>query len=208
VSDIDLPCFLARPIEPTTRGVIVIHEGMGINTNVLHLCERLAAEGFVGVAPNFFYRTGNAKDGDWWGPIEAITHDQLRVDLRAAVERLRAEGVTSVGITGFCMGGNFSYLAARWADDLGIDASVPFYGSRIVEELGELHCPTIMFFAGDDEYVPADNVAAVEAEHGDLVTVYPEAHHSFMNEEGATYDPEAFADAWGKLLAFFDEHLG
>jgi carboxymethylenebutenolidase len=206
-SAIDLPCYVARPTAPTTRGVIVIHEGMGINTNVLHLCERLAAEGYVGLAPNLFFRTGDAKDGDWWGPIEAITPEQLRADLETAIARLRAEGVTSVGVTGFCMGGNFSYAAARRANELGIKASVPFYGSRIVDDLGELQCPTIIFFAGDDEFVPADDVAAVQAHHGHIVTVYPDAKHSFMNEDGATYHPGAFADAWAKMLAHFDEHL-
>jgi carboxymethylenebutenolidase len=207
MSEIDLPCFLARPAEPSTRGVIVIHEGMGMNHHVMRLTERLAGLGYIALAPEMFFRTGGPQEGDYWAFINAITHDQLRVDLTAAVRRLRAEGAAKIGITGFCLGGNFSHLAALWADDLGIDASVPFYGSRIVDDLGELQCPTIMFFAGDDEFVPADNVAAVEAKHGDLVTVYPHAHHSFMNEEGATFDPDAFADAWGKLLAFFDEHL-
>ena len=54
--------------------------------------------------------------------------------------------------------------------------------------------------------LPADS-ANERAHYGDIVTVYPDAHHSFMNEDGPTHHPEAFADAWGKLLAHFDQHL-
>lgn len=187
---------------------MVGHEGTGLNNHVLRFAEALAAEGYVAVAPDFFYRSGGPKEyEDFWEPIKAATGEQLKTDLASAIALLRQHGATAIGATGFCMGGNMSYRAALWADDLGVDAAVGFYGSSIVDELGAPGCPFLLIYAGTDEWVSTDNIAAVQAHHPDNVVVYPDAGHSFMRDDGPTHDPEAAADSWKRLLAFFGEHL-
>jgi carboxymethylenebutenolidase len=100
-----------------------------------------------------------------------------------------------------------SYVAAKWADELGVDASVSFYG-QVDKELGELRCPTILLFGGQDEYISRDRVAAVEAFHPGLVHVYEGNGHAFMRDKDeASYDADTAADAWGRMLAHFGAHL-
>ena len=207
MAELVLPCFTATAFEPNGAGVVVAHEGLGMTTHVMRFAERLAAEGYAVVAPDFFFRTGGPKDDDFWASIRAVTPEQLYEDLATAIGSLRAQGSTSIGVTGFCMGGTFAYCAAKWADALGVDAVVAFYGGEIAQQLGDLRCPTLLLFAGCDEYVPAHDVAAVQAYHGDAVIVYPNSQHSFMRDGTANYDPHAAADAWSRLLVFFGEHL-
>jgi carboxymethylenebutenolidase len=204
--DIALPHYLARPVEPTARGVIVAHEGMGITPQMLGVARRLAAEAYVAIVPDFFFRTGGPVGDDHWEHIRAVTNEQLHADLASAIEVLRADGVTSIGVTGFCMGGRFAYEAARWADDLGVDAAVSFYGD-IAQDLGEVRCPTLLLFGARDEWISDDDVAATRAVHGDAVIVYPEAGHGFMRDGTPNHHPASADDGWARLLAFFDQRV-
>jgi carboxymethylenebutenolidase len=200
------PWFVAEPASaPPWPGVIVIHEGNGISPQLLRCCERLAREGYLAIAPDLFHRSGGPEAADYSTLIGALRPEELRRDLAAARERLTALGAERVGITGFCLGGSIAYRAALWGLDLAAAAS--FYGAHIPRELGEPTCPVLLFFGGDDEYVPASAIEAVRAHHGDDVVVYPQAHHGFMRDGSPTYDEEAATDAWGRLRAFFDQHL-
>jgi carboxymethylenebutenolidase len=201
------PYFVARPERPTGRGIVLGHEGLGLTAQILRFAERLAGEGYTVAAPDFMWRTGGPPAAPSWEPVQAITDDGIRTDLRAAVAALRALGVTSIGATGFCLGGRVSYLAARWADDVGVDAVVSFYG-RYAPDLGALQCPALLLFAGKDEYIPREDVDQVAAYHGDIVHVYEENGHAFMRDDDPhSYDPQTAADAWDRMLAFFGEHL-
>ena len=105
------------------------------------------------------------------------------------------------------MGGWFTYRAAKWANDLGVNAAVPFYGGGIARDLGELQCPTLLFFGGRDDYIPTADIDEVRARHGDEVIVYPDGEHGFMRDGSANYNEASATDAWTRLLAFFGEHL-
>ena len=105
------------------------------------------------------------------------------------------------------MGGWFTYRAALWAEDLGVQAAVPFYGGGIAREIADPGCPTLLFFGGRDEYIPADDVEKVRQHHGADVIVYPNAEHGFMRDGSPNYDEDSATDAWKRLLAFFGEHL-
>ena len=178
-----------------------------MSPQLLRFAERLAAEGYRVVAPDFFFRSGGPEAADFATLIGAVTPEQLRGDLSVAVGYLRASGATSIGVTGFCMGGFFTYRAALWADELGVGAAAPFYGGGIARELGAPGCPALLFFGGRDEYIPTADIDAVRAHHGDAVVVYPDAEHGFMRDGSANFHEAAAADAWERLLAFFGEHL-
>ena len=89
---------------------------------------------------------------------------------------------------------------------LDVAAAAPFYGGHIAAELGPVSCPLLLFFGGRDEYVPTEAIEQVRATHPDVV-LYPEAQHGFMRDGSPSYDPDAAADAWGRLLTFFGTHL-
>jgi carboxymethylenebutenolidase len=207
MTELALPYFVALPEHPTGRGVVVAHEGLGLTTQILRVAERLAGEGCAVVAPDLFFRTGGPRDEQWWDSINAITDDDLRDDLSVSIAALRALGATSIGVTGFCLGGRVAYRASKWADDLGVDAVVAFYGSAIPEAFGELRCPTMLLFAEHDEYIPSEEIDAVQERHGDAVHVYPGVGHAFMRDGSDSYDAATAAAAWERMLGFFGEHL-
>jgi carboxymethylenebutenolidase len=208
MSDIALPYFLATPAAgpstvPSKAGVVVIHEGNGISPQLLRFCQRLAGEGYTVIAPDLFYRFGGTEAVD---PMELIRHldfDQALLDIHAAAEIVRGLGAEKIGVTGFCMGGSFTYRCALAG---GYDAAAGFYGSQVAADLGEPKCPTLLFFGGSDQWIPAADIAAVAAHH-EATTVYPLAGHGFMRDGSPDFVKAAAEDAWGQLLALFKTYL-
>jgi carboxymethylenebutenolidase len=205
---IAVPFFQAQPAgDPAGRpGLVVVMEGNGMSQQLLRVCQRFAAEGYVVAAPDLFHRFGGS-DTDrsmaegWYGKM---THDDGLADIAAAASHLRSLGVRSVGITGFCMGGLYSYLAATRGVD--VQACVAFYG-RLADSLGTPSCPMLAFFGGSDPYIPTSDIDVVRAHHPDDVIVYDDADHGFMRDGSPSYHPTAAPDAWQRTLAFFGQHL-
>jgi carboxymethylenebutenolidase len=144
----------------------------------------------------------------------ALNIAQAETDLRGAVAALRARpGVTSVGVVGFCMGGQLALLAATTSED--VDACVDFYGihPKIKPDFRKLSCPVLGLFGEKDESVsPAvvgELVAAVRAAGKDIEHhIYPGVGHAFFNDgRPEVYDRVAADDAWKRALGFFDAHL-
>jgi carboxymethylenebutenolidase len=205
VPPISLPYFVALPAGPGPwPGVVVIHEGGGISPQLLRVCQRLAAEGYGAIAPDFFFRSGGTEAADFATLMGALLPEQLLADVTAAADTLRGLGADRIGVTGFCMGGRFSWYTAVHGQ--GFDAAVGFYGGRIADDLGAPSCPTLLFFGGQDPYIPAEEIERVVAHHPDTV-VYPHATHGFMRDGSESFDPEAAADAWARTLSFFGQYL-
>jgi carboxymethylenebutenolidase len=204
--DIAVPYFLALPASgPPAAGVVVIHEGNGMSPQLLRVCQRLAHEGYGAIAPDLFWRFGGSDPNHFTDHLRGIRMPDVVHDLQAAAVRIRELGAVRVGVTGFCMGGKFTYLAA--VSDVDVQCAAPFYGSGIPELPDDVHCPLLAFFGGRDEYIPMDQVEQVKARHPGDVVVYPEAEHGFMRDGSETYDEAAATDAWVKLMAFFSRYL-
>jgi carboxymethylenebutenolidase len=204
---IAVPYFHARPAGPPPwPGVVVIHEGNGMSAQLLRVCERLAGQGYAVVAPDLFWRFGGSDPDAYMEHLRSIQQGDVRADLVDAVARLRELGASAVGITGFCMGGSFTYMAATTGVD--VQCAAPFYGSGIAQALGQPDCPLLAFFGGRDEYIPTADIEAVQAHHPGQLVVYPEAGHGFMRDGSDNYDEAAATDAWRRLMDFFGEHLG
>jgi carboxymethylenebutenolidase len=205
MTEIQLPYFLSQPAtEPPWPGIVVIHEGNGISSQLLRVCQRLSAEGYAAIAPDLFFRAGGTEAGDFATLMGSLDVATTRADLEQTAGILRGLGAGSVGVTGFCMGGLFTYRAAVTSREF--DAAASFYGARIAQELATPSCPTLLFFGGRDPWIPEADIEAVRAHHPSTV-VYPEAAHGFMRDGSESYDEAAATDAWARLLAFFGEHL-
>jgi carboxymethylenebutenolidase len=187
--------------------VVVLMEGNGISPQLLRVCERLAAAGYNAIAPDLYARFGGSDPDKAMEHLGQLQEEDALADIGEAVAELRRRGSRRVGITGFCMGGYYSYRAAVGLPAGTVDAAVPFYGSRIGKRLGEPTCPLLAFFGGTDEWIPRDEIAAAEAHHPGKVVVYPDAGHGFMRDGSVNHDPAAADDAWARTLAFFAEHL-
>jgi carboxymethylenebutenolidase len=204
---LQLPVFRVQPAVPAEAGIVVIHEGGGMTLQVLRFAERLAAEGYAVAAPDLFFRTGGpAARADYTEQLGPLYEhrDQTFGDLAAAAAALRADGAQRIGVTGFCMGGSFTWLAALHTDVF--DAAVSFYGSYVASELGRPRCPTLVLFGEDDPWVPLADAQKVAAFHPDTV-IYPGAGHGFMRDGTDDFVEGVAADAWGRMLSHFGEHL-
>lgn len=205
MSAISLPYFLALPAEAGPwPGVVVIHEGPGISSQLLRVCERLAGEGMAAIAPDLFFRNGGTESADYATLMGSLQSDQVLGDIQAAADALRVLGADRIGMTGFCMGGRYTWYTAVHGDEFS--AAVAFYGGGIAKELAPPKCPTLLFFGGQDPWIPPEDIQQVAAFHPDTV-VYPEATHGFMRDGSDAYHPASAEDAWQQTLAFFGEHL-
>ncbi len=206
MTEIAVPFFCSLPASaPPWPGVVVVMEGDGMKPQLLRVCERLAAEGYAVVAPDLYWRFGGSNPEAGANMFGQLRHADGRADIVEAVDRLRGLGAATVGITGFCMGGGYAYMAA--VSGVDVDAAVSFYGGGIAAHLGDPYCPLLCFFGGRDEWIPADDIALVEKHHPGQVVVYPDAEHGFMRDGSKNYDETAATDAWQRLLDFFATHL-
>jgi len=180
-------------------------EGMGVTPQLLRVCERLAREGYAAVAPDLYWRFGGSNPDVGNENFQRLTPDEARADIVEVVARVRDLGAATVGITGFCMGGTFAYLAA--VSGVDVDAAAAFYGTGISRNLGEPYVPLVLFFGGKDDHISRDDIAEVEKHHPGQVIVYENAGHAFMRDGSDAYDEEAATDAWRRLLDFFGQHL-
>jgi carboxymethylenebutenolidase len=217
-----MPAFVARPADAPRPAVLVIQEAFGLNGHIKDVARRIAAEGWVALAPDLYWRGGTGRTVAYPDLAEAIRlmqtlkDDEIVADVAGAVawlERQPYVRADRIGITGFCMGGRVSYLAACELPDK-IRAAVPFYGGGIpVDKTAKLRAPVLAFFGDRDAFIPLDAVQALRdevAKRGKRVeiVVYPGADHGFFCDERASYDATAAADAWKRLKAFFTTHLG
>lgn len=208
--DLETPYFLARPRTAVDLGLVVIAEGGSIEPPLLRLCERLAAEGYAVVAPEYYFRTGGPGAKPMGEQYQAMQFDELLGDLAAAADVLRGIGAKRIGVTGFCLGGSYTWYAACHGE--GYDAAVGFYGGDIPAYIAadpemKPRCPTLLFYGATDQWIPREGMDAVAAHHANTI-IYPNAGHAFMRDGSDLYVAEAAADAWERMLAHFREHLG
>jgi carboxymethylenebutenolidase len=210
--------YLAVPASGSGPGVVVIQEWWGLTNHIADVTNRLAAEGFVALAPDL-YGGSTTHDSEEAGRLmQELPVDRAARDLGGAVDYLLGhEAVTSqkVGAVGFCMGGGFVLvLAAQQGDKIG--AAVPFYGllKEDYPSFSGLTAPLLGHFGEQDDFAPTDAVrelaSRIEAESG----VKPEFHlypagHAFFNDENhlGTYDAEQAQTAWTRTLEFLRAHL-
>lgn len=222
--------YLTQPEgEGSHPAVVVIQEIWGVNSHIQSVVDRLPSLGYVGLAPAMFHREGPMTTGLHEEMDTAIdrmrnsTDADILADVNAAMAYLKAQSFVvgdKIGIVGFCYGGRVSYLAACNVSDLA--ASVVFYGGGIGNALGDgpspleqtanIGCPMLGLFGVEDANPTPDDVAKMDSKlttHGKAHEFhsYDGAGHGFHCETRASYRPEAAADAWGKAVAWFDQHL-
>ncbi|MBN3453561.1 dienelactone hydrolase family protein [Mycobacterium sp. DSM 3803] len=202
-------------------GVVVIHDAIGYGPDNEATSARIAGAGYLAITPNLFARGGRARC------ITRVFRDLLTQrgtaldDILAARDHLRSlpDCTGTVGIAGFCMGGQFALIMGP----RGFAAAAPFYGTplpRHLDETLDASCPIVASFGRRDpagigapkrlrKIVEAKNIPAD-------IKVYPDAGHSFANQlpaqpllrvAGFGYNEAATSDAWARVFAFFGEHL-
>jgi carboxymethylenebutenolidase len=214
--------FLARPaVGGKHPAVIVVMEAFGLNSHIKDVAKRVAAEGYVALAPDMYYREKDAVVGydnlpDAIRLMTGLKDDKIVGDIGSVIKYLQGRDFVQadrIGITGFCMGGRISFLSASARPE--IKASVPFYGGGIgglLERAKDIRCPMLLFFGDRDAFIPNDEVERIKTTLAKLgkaaeVKVYAGADHGFFCNERGSYNAEAATDAWQRLLEFLGQHL-
>jgi len=209
--------------------VIIIHDVRGLSEHYRDIARRFASEGFFALAIDLYSREGKPALPDMeavFAWMRQLNDQRVLADIDGAVRFLgsRPEVRTrSIGITGFCMGGQYALMAACTVPNLA--ACVSFYGmlryaertpSRPESPLdmaGRLECPYLGLFGEEDALIPRADIKELEgilrrAGRMFQTKVYSGAGHAFFNDERPdTYRAEAARDAWARALVFFRTHL-
>lgn len=208
--------YLARPEgEAKHPGVIVIHENRGLQPHIKDVTRRLAAEGFLAIAPDALSPLGGTPEDldQARSLIGQLDPEETIGNFVAAVQYLKTHPLSTgqVGCTGFCWGGGMTNQVAVHSPDLA--AAVPYYGRQPeAQDVRKIKAAMLVHYAGLDERInagiPAFEKALKEASIEFKIYVYEGAQHAFNNDTSKErYHKEAAQLAWQRTVAFFKEKL-
>ena len=207
--------YVAAPAAGKGAGVVILSTISGVDSDMTHYADTLAAEGFVVSAPDMFWRDADPGPLPWTaeGRKRAFARND-RYDLEQGMRDLsdviadlkkhpRCNG--KIAVMGFCFGSPFALLAAA---RYGTDAGISFHGSHVekyLEEAGRARCPLSFHYGDQDEVAPMAAVERIREAFSVLpdakVYVYPGAGHGFMTmTRGPGYMESVAHSAWARAL--------
>jgi carboxymethylenebutenolidase len=213
--------YLALPEGRRGPGVIVVQEWWGLDSGIKEMADRLAAAGFVALAPDLYHgelagHTEMDKAGEL---MTALPAERAARDMSGAVDYLADHDATSsdgIGVMGFCMGGLLTFILAALRPDR-IAAAVPFYGFPTGDDqpnYRDIEAAIQGHMAEIDDFFPPDAAKALEVELKALgkdvtITVHEGAGHAFMAPHNAlgTQNQALYDQVWPQATAFLHEHL-
>jgi carboxymethylenebutenolidase len=207
--------YLAIPQRGRGPGVLVLHAWWGLTPFFMNVCDRLAAEGFVALAPDRYGGPTAATIEE----AEALQRERedpvsTEANLIASVEFVRThEAVVGEGLgaLGFSAGAQWALLLSVREPDL-MRAVVAFYGTWQRDYLGA-RAAFLGHYAEVDEWEPIDDVRgtqeALRAAGCEVTSyTYPGVGHWFFEEDRVGhYDAEAASLAWERTIEFLRAHL-
>jgi len=208
-----LGAYRADPAGKPKGALVVIQEIFGVNHHIRAVCDRLAQEGYVAVAPAMFDRF--VRDFESGYSPDEIAHarsylgnlnwEAAMKDVDAALGDIKPVG--PCGIIGFCFGGSVSFLAACHLN--GLKASICYYGGMIAKFAEEKpKCPVQMHFGEKDAGIPLSDVETIKQKQPQAeVYIYPDAQHGFHCDERASFQKEASGIAWKRSMEFLAKHM-
>jgi len=206
-------------VTPTSDGphptVLVVHENRGLNPYIEDVARRLAAEGFLALAPDALHPAGGypGNDDDGRALQKSLDRGKIMVDMLNSAQFVQKHELSTgkLGAVGFCFGGGVvNFLASQMSDDL--KAGVPFYGSSPpAEEVAKITGALMIQAAEKDDRINAqwpDFEAALMANNVEYERhLYPETGHGFHNNSTKRYNEDAANLAWDRTLEFFKSKL-
>ena len=210
-------------------GLVLIPDVRGLYEHYRDVARRFADAGFFTLALDPYSREGAPALPDMpsvfrW--MRALPDDRVLADVAAAVDFVAAEPAVradAVGITGFCMGGQYALMAACRIERLA--ACVSWYGMlRYAEKdaikpaspldlASHLGCPYLGLFGAEDPIIPLADVEELRAiltraGKNFEIEVYDGAGHGFYNDtRPEMYRPAVAERAWARATAFLHRHL-
>ena len=203
--------YEARPASGDGPGVVVIQEWWGLVPHIKSVADRLAAEGFVALAPDLYHGVATSE------PDEA-TKQMMNLDIADAGRQIDGAiarlGGDKVGVVGFCMGGGLALYAA--SHNPRVAACVAYYGvgpARDQVDFSATKAAVLGHWGEQDHSYDHETITEIEGKlRGAGVPVegfWYDADHAFFNDDRPeVFNAEAARLSWDRTLAFFHEHLG
>ena len=207
------PAYLAAPTAAGKHpGLVLVHSFNGLEQGYKDMCDRIAGDGFVVIAPE--WQTFSQRAGD--PEVEAV--------IRSAVAVIRARpdvDSSKIGLTGFCAGGRYTMLFLPQVTDFG--AGVAWYGfpnsrgytnnTTPSEHIAELQVPMLMIHGSRDQASPVTDIYNYSrqldaADKYFELKVYQGKPHGFMIANGSLVREPFAENAYGEMISFFRRTLG
>ncbi|MEZ1314937.1 dienelactone hydrolase family protein [Pseudomonas fluorescens] len=206
--------YLAIPHTRKGPGIVLIQEIFGVNEHIRSVAEQYAADGYLVLAPDLFWREGarielTYDEPGWKRAVELMNATDIgkaQKDIELTIDALKAQPGLDGGIAsiGYCFGGLLSYLTA--ANGL-VDMAIAYYGGGIQNQLDradDIQVPLLMHFGEKDSHIPLEAVEKIaerfENNENVEIVVYPEAEHGFNCSHRDSYNQRAAAEAHGNSL--------
>jgi len=214
--------YIARPRVLPAPAVVVLQELFGVNADIREKCDELAAQGFLAVAPDLFWRQEPGIDlsvrsePDWQHGLRlylAYDRDAGVRDIKDTTDTVAKlpECTGKIAVLGYCLGALMTFLTAVRHR---VDAAVAYHGGDTEKYLGEiagLHAPLLMHLVEEDEFMfkpaQAEIKAALARRPCAAVYSYPGQCHAFSRNNGAHYNAAAAALANGRTSEFLNKQL-
>ena len=225
----EMDAYRAMPASGQGFGtILVVQEIFGVHAHIADLCRRFAKAGYYAIAPELYFRQGDAKAvSDMQALLREIVSkvpdEQVMGDLDATVAFAKGEGnadTAKLGITGFCWGGRIVWLYA--AQNPALKAGVAWYGRVVgdstpmtpkhpIDIAKDLKAPVLGLYGGADTGIPNESVdkmraalkAGSPAAQKSQIDTYPDTPHGFNADYRPSFRKEQAEDAWKKALAWF-----
>ena len=230
--------YLSRPPrqEGSHPGVLFIMDAFGLRPRIKEMADRIAARGFVVLAPNVLYRAGRASSMQMPDLEDPTQRDPFFARLRPAMAELTPERIESDGaayldylgeiagepfaITGYCLGGRVGWrIAAAYPERVA--ALAGFHAGGLVSEdddsphlsAGSISAELYLGHADNDQSMTPENIAALEQaleEAGARYRseLYEDAAHGYTMSDTAAYDEAAAERHFSELFALLDRTIG
>ena len=208
--------YLVKPPSGSGPGVLVIQEWWGLDDDLKKMADKLAAAGFVALAPDLYHGqvAGHTEMDKAAHLMNTMPADRAGRDMSGAVDFLASHpSVTSkgIGVVGFCMGGMLSFIIASNRGDK-VKAVVPFYGfpqGLMEPDWSKLTASISGHMAENDNFFPPSAAAALEKKLRAMgkdctLKVHPGTGHAFMGPHNAlgTLNEKLAAQIWPDVVAF------
>ena len=211
--------YLATPASGNGPGVVVIQEWWGLVDHIRDVTDRLAAEGFVALAPDLFHGAKTDEPDEAVRLLMGLAMDQAAKDIQGSALYLDSrDDVTSngVGVVGFCMGGSLALWTGALSDEVKV--AVAFYPAipweRMSPTWGNYTNKSAMIHASEEDGTSkADGIQAavkgIQEAGGDVeVYDYPGSSHAFFNDQRPeVHSKEHSEQAWRRTLDLLKSRL-
>jgi carboxymethylenebutenolidase len=229
--------YLTRPDDQPHPGVLYIMDAYGLRPTIEEMADRIAADGYVVLAPNVFYRAGRSPVlpmPDLTDPeqragffqslrplIEQLTPEALAVDGSAYLDYLaQMASPGPVAITGYCMGARVAWAIAAAHPDR-VAAVAGFHAGGMATDqpdsphltASKVKAEMYFGFADEDPSMTAEQIATFERaleEAGARYRseVYDGARHGYTMADGPAFDEAARERHFRELRSLLKRTVG